>query len=343
MKKIIFFLILVILIIMTGCSKKHILNLTRKDGLLNDAVYNFKTDGKYTWIGYGMLGFGATRYDNETGEMKHYTTLEKPGSFYVNKGGVVDIDTDENYVWFAISFGGIRRLDKKTEEWKVITDRDGLASMKVSRIRNNGNDLYIGYFDYGYSILNKNNFIFRHVKIQNSKADKESASLIKFKFIKNNLNYIGTLRKGIFKIFSLNRYEQIKEIEDSDILDFELLNNKIIYSIPNKKNFYRGGIMIYSLDDKTLYNLEDLENIFLDQEGIEAIKVINGNIILFLTTKHGLCRYNFETKDKHFFTHKDGLLKDTHYYSLYVDDKYVWVGFPTGLSRIDKEWVLNVK
>ncbi|MHC4176323.1 MAG: hypothetical protein ACYSWU_02385 [Planctomycetota bacterium] len=57
--------------------------------------------------------------------------------------------------------------------------------------------------------------------------------------------------------------------------------------------------------------------------------------IVWIGTQNGLLRYNTKTDRQKLFTTRDGLAAN-HVTSVAVDDRFIWVGTVSGISRLDK-------
>lgn len=302
--------------------------------ILDDDAVWFATD-------YGIL-----RYDKQDNTWEHFTTENGLADNSVNY-----ISCGDNAVWVSywsqiqLTGAEISKYDKTTRKWETIpiqylvSEREFVRSMAADR-----DSVWLSLSSSGIRKINEDG-----KQEQYTKADGLDQNFVDWVTVDGDEIWFAhrQYRDG----GSVSRYDKVTE-EWTIYTDRDVLNEDSIDRIVATERYvwiiYRfseNGVTVYDKKMDT-WNTIKPRSSHSWRSGIEDIAE-DGDYLWIGTDGDGVKRFHMASGTWTSFTEANGLLEDNvNDFGLKVDNHYVWVGTPRGLSRYDKmteSWTNFVK
>lgn len=299
-----------------------------KKSLLSNSVYNFLRDGDSIWISDGYFTAGLSKYNIKKNEIINYNSFNYKGKDY-QFGGIKSMLLTEKYICMTNGFD-VFFVDRESNNIvKIFENEKDLFSNKVCGLFFVGEQLYVGYFDFGYSIIDINNLsLIKTLKLLKDKSKyPEPMNLYSiFEIIKiNNTFFINTFGDGIY-INSCEKKNLINGTEGFNGDFLENVNNELYFI---GEPFDDKKIKIFNIIDNILVQRNDLDGFLKDgQTTIGSFYKID-KYLVYAVSQLGICFKNLKNGEIKIISDKS-ILPDRFkfIYSFCFDGEYFWIGTP---------------
>ncbi len=307
-------------------------------GLLNNYVTSIAVDDdNQMWIGgiktflqqntYSSIGFnrchdgsGIVKWGIEEDEWTYYESISNIG---VDMDNIRAIEIGESNIWFGTG-NGLVYLDLEANEWKRITEFDGLRGDEIKSLTIFDSSLWVGTV-FGIQTVD---IITKKVSTPGVFNDLQ-LSIFDIKSDSKDL-WIGT-SYGAYKI------------DGTDNLIYHYSSSGEMIA-PNSRG--GGNVRAFGFNDEYIYLADDIGITQINKLTNEYKKlplnpsVFKGNIrrmvvlddYLWVGTSLGLLRYNIANSSWRKYSTEDGLANNS-VNDLYIDNDYIWIGTDNGLTQ----------
>ncbi len=307
--------------------------------------------------------------EDATLTVKVFSSVEEWLS-YTNVNDICDIAVDGNYIWFATP-GGVKRYDKSTNEWKMYTTIDGLASNDVTSVA--VDDQYV-WFGTRY------NGVSRYDKLNNTwqtftKIDGLISNDITSIGVGTDCVWVGSW-EGVTRYAKIdNRWERyrVSETQPGNFVNDIAINGNLVWfatydgvrRYDKRDNTFRGYTTSEGLAHNHVYSIgvdgnyiwfgspqglvtrydtsNELFKIFTTSNNQPENKVnsiaVGTNSVWFATNK-GITQYDKKDNIWKTFTTQDGLIGNQTKAIVIDNDGVIWAGGNDGVSKYEpsKPW-----
>jgi signal transduction histidine kinase/ligand-binding sensor domain-containing protein/CheY-like chemotaxis protein len=282
------------------------------------------------WL--GVYNVGIVKYDSNISSFAHYF-INTSFSGELNNNSVNTFAETAGGFYIGIDGGGISYFDNRT---KTITNNKVSLNGKVilSLLKDNKDNLWVGTYDNGLNVVDKNNKLTAHYINGNLPTNITGTSVYALMEDKDNNIWVGIDDGGVDVIKDGTIINKFKH-DVNDTLH-SLSNNDVRALYQDKTgNVWIGtfdGLNLYNATNKTFthfktYNSGLTNNviscIFEDSKGNLWIGTFGGGLNLYNKTTHRLSAYTFP--DNTIYYHISGI----------VEDKYgfLWVSTGNGIVQ----------
>ncbi len=282
------------------------------------------------WL--GVYNVGIVKYDSNISSFAHYF-INTSSSGELNNNSVNTFAETAGGFYIGIDGGGISYFNNRT---KTITNNKVSLNGKVilSLLKDNKDNLWVGTYDNGLNVLDKNNKLTAHYVSGNSPTNITGTSVYALMEDHDNNIWAGVDDGGVNVIkdgIIINKFKH--NVNDT----LHSLSNNDVRALYQDKtgNVWIGtfdGLNLYNAANKTFthfktYNSGLTNNviscIFEDSKGNLWIGTFGGGLNLYNKTTHQLSAYTFP--DNTIYYHISGI----------VEDKYgfLWVSTGNGIVQ----------
>ena len=294
------------------------------------SVGSIFSDQGILWL--GVYNVGIVKYDSNISSFAHYF-INSNSSGELNNNSVNTFAETAGGFYIGIDGGGISYFDNRT---KKITNNKVSLNGKVilSLLKDSKENLWVGTYDNGLNVLDKNNKLTAHYAGGNLPTNITGASVYALMEDKDNGIWVGIDDGGVNVIKNGTIVNKFKHNVNDTL--HSLSNNDVRALYQDKTgNVWIGtfdGLNLYNATNKTFthfktYNSGLTNNviscIFEDSKGNLWVGTFGGGLNLYNKTTHRLSAYAFP--DNTIYYHISGI----------VEDKYgfLWVSTGNGIIQ----------
>lgn len=209
-------------------------NYTSADELPNNTVRSLLLDSNHIlWVGTDN---GVVRKENDV--LKYF--FEEDGLALNSCWAIAE---DRNHkLWFGSYGEGISIYDGN--QFKVISEKDGLVHNEITKLFPRGNFMYVGTSN-GVSIIDIRTFKVRSLKIPPGDQLFRVIGFFKYK----EQIYVASYRSGVYKILENNSRPALEKVNDHQFTYSVFVDNDSIYS--GHKGFFTKSSLADYVQDKS--------------------------------------------------------------------------------------------
>jgi ligand-binding sensor domain-containing protein len=308
--------------------------LGEKDQNGTDVVLSFFNDAKGDmWLGtYHGGAYLFDKMDTTFNHLTPYPEIKHPEE----SNSVLSIEDDGKDLWLGTDGGGlVRKRGKQTQYYRKTPGENSVAGNTILCMTPGKNDqLYIGTYADGFSILDKKTGIFQTYNTSSGLNDNSVWTI----FDNGDIIWIGTNKGGINLFDTRTRkFSYLTNI----LKDERTISSNTIRCIFKDS---RGKIWVGTVSGLNLFNEEDgTFTSFFSRNPENSISNINVLCIYEDTRKNlwmgthggGINKYDYRTDTFISFQEKDGLSGNIVYGILEDAQGNLWMSTNKGISRFD--------
>lgn len=314
-------------------SREKVIPLGEKTQNGTDVVLSFCNDAKGDiWL--GTYHGGAYLFDKVDTTFNHLVPY--PEVKYADENNsVLAVYDDGKNVWMGTDGGGlVRKRDAKTEYYRKGSGSDIAGNTILCISAGQRDELYLGTYADGFSILDKKSGSIRTYNTSNGLNDNSVWAI----YNDGEVVWIGTNKGGI-NLFNT----QTKKFTyfTNTLKDESTISSNTIRCIfkDSRNKFWIGtvsGLNIFNADDSTFSSFyhRSPDNT-LSNANILCIHEDSRKNLWFGTHGGGVNRYDYRTDTFISFQEKDGLAGNIVYGILEDAQGNLWMSTNKGLSRFD--------
>lgn len=302
-------------------DKKNVLWVDIPDGLTRDAIQAICTVGDTLLVGFG--------YDEGCIDRLDRTTLAWLGNINKYEGmdglQVEDIITSAKNI-YAATWAGVYVCDRKGGDWSRLEQADGLPNNDITSIVAAGDGVWIGT-GKGLAFLHEEGMVLELLAGVSGKHITALAAVPQggvWASVTGGALYYLEIDTKISKAYLEDNTDEITSLvydkgsvwvgtRDAGVIEMSIADGEVVRHTQKSTLFNR-------LDPGLLHNR--INDIFSPTEGV-----------IWVATDLGISIHD-TTKTWSALVEYDGLY-DEEVYTLYKDEKYIWVGHPGGITRIE--------
>lgn len=313
----------------TGSMKEYKHLATDAFSLPNNSVWKIYEDRQGNiWIGTYS---GKLCYVDMEEENAFCSYL--PGSSGLNYAPVSAFAEDERYLWIGTEGGGVNRMDKRTGEFRLLTDGQNVMSNNIKSLMMDGqHNLWVAMFRGGIEMFDGGHRKKTYYKrgrgapedllindVRKTVFEGDSGLWVAYQYPAPKISYFSFKEKKF-------RHISLDSVGNYDYL-FDILR--------------QGERMLWAISNEALYRLdiqtEEVRKVQPDNSeylGLFTFCLDDGGNIWIGTIGNGLIK--FDTNTLEFIPMKDGLQRAVYsIYSICYSDGKVWMGTDDGLCCYD--------
>jgi len=263
---------------------------------------------------------------SENDKIKKYNILEESGdqeimSLYMDKLGIL---------WIGTFGQGIIRLDPKTGQQKLITEKDGLVNGNVLSIAGNNNEIWFGTLG-GASLIQSDDWLsdINHIPEFENFGKKEGLAnnyIYQVYLSPEGIPYFATDGNGVL-VYKESKFESISQTDN--------FSDKVIYSICSDQS---GNIWMNAAEDG-LYKSDGTNIVKVtkdpDHNNLSFNSIVSHSGKVIMVYDHGIDILDVSTNNIQHFEENAGLdnIKPDLNTAVIDSKKNVWIGTSKGIIK----------
>ncbi|HTJ49007.1 MAG TPA: two-component regulator propeller domain-containing protein [Cyclobacteriaceae bacterium] len=316
-------------------TSEHFTSFASNQETGTDVVLSFYNDAKGDmWLGtYHGGTFLFDKTDTAFDNISPYDEIKNSDE----SNAVLSIYKDENSLWLGTDGGGLMRKSGNSKQYYKKSNKNSLAGNVVLCMAKGKDDqLYLGTYADGLSVLNKKTGAFKTYNQQNGLGDN-SVWVI---YPDGDFIWIGTNKGGLDQLDT--RTGRFRHFTNTMKDDHTISSNTIRCILKDSRNkMWVGtvsGLNLYNEEDATFstFSTHGQKN-ELSSSNILCIYEDTRKDLWFGTHGGGINKYDYRTGTFISYQEKDGLAGNIVYGILEDEQGSLWMSTNKGISQFDVE------